>query len=46
MIRLAQEGAIDLDGQVTEVYPLERFADAVAATRSGRVIRTVLDFTA
>jgi S-(hydroxymethyl)glutathione dehydrogenase/alcohol dehydrogenase len=45
MIRFAQTGALDLDALVTEVHPLAAYRDAVAATRSGRVIRSVLDFT-
>lgn len=46
MIRLAQAGELDLGGLVTEVFPFDRWADAIAATRSGRVIRSVIDFTA
>lgn len=44
MIRLARTGALDIDALVTEVHPLEAYRDAIAATRSGRVIRTVLTF--
>jgi S-(hydroxymethyl)glutathione dehydrogenase/alcohol dehydrogenase len=46
MIGLAQRGELDLDALVTEVHPLDAYRDAIAATRSGRVIRSVLDFTA
>jgi S-(hydroxymethyl)glutathione dehydrogenase / alcohol dehydrogenase len=46
MIDLARRGGIDLQAQVTEVYPFHRWEEAIAATRAGRVIRTVIDFTA
>jgi Zn-dependent alcohol dehydrogenase len=46
MIALARRGALELDALVTEVYPLASYHAAIAATRSGRVIRSVLDFTA
>jgi len=43
--RLAQwalEGKLDLASMVTRTAPLEGWADALAAMRSGDVIRTVL----
>jgi S-(hydroxymethyl)glutathione dehydrogenase / alcohol dehydrogenase len=46
MIDLARRGELDLQAQVSEVYPFDRWGDAIAATRSGRVIRSVIDFTA
>lgn len=41
----AAQGRLDLASLVSEVYPLAQWADAIAATRSGRVVRSVLDFT-
>lgn len=46
MIWLARNGDLDLDGLVTERFPFDRWPDAIAASRSGRVIRSVIDFTA
>ena len=46
MIEHARAGRIDLDAMVTEVFPLSRWQDAIAATRSGAVVRSVLDLTA
>lgn len=44
MIWLAQSGHLDLDGLVSEVFPFDRWTDATAASRSGSVIRSVIDF--
>lgn len=45
MIDHATAGRLDLGALVTEVFPLARWADAIAATRSGAVIRSVLDLS-
>jgi S-(hydroxymethyl)glutathione dehydrogenase / alcohol dehydrogenase len=45
MIDHARSGRLDLAALVTEEFPLARWSDAIDATRSGRVIRSVLDFT-
>lgn len=43
LIALAQDHGIDLAKQVTRVWPLAQFEDAIAAVRSGQVTRAVLD---
>lgn len=43
MIALAASGELDLASQVTRVWPLAQFEDAIAALKSGKVIRAVLD---
>lgn len=45
LVELARSGGIDLDAQITGVWPLEGIADAIAAVRAGRVTRAVLDYT-
>jgi len=45
LIRLAEAGQIDIGAQVTQIWPLAEFADAIAALRAGRVTRAVLDHT-
>jgi S-(hydroxymethyl)glutathione dehydrogenase/alcohol dehydrogenase len=45
LIALAQCRKIDLAAQVTQVWPLAQFEDAIAALHSGRVTRAVLDHT-
>ncbi|MDD3799921.1 MAG: alcohol dehydrogenase catalytic domain-containing protein [Novosphingobium sp.] len=45
LIRLAQEGKLDIAGQVTQVWPLAEVEDAIAALESGKVTRAVLDHT-
>jgi S-(hydroxymethyl)glutathione dehydrogenase / alcohol dehydrogenase len=46
LIDLAREGEIDIDSQITRVWPLAEFETAMAALRSGQVVRAVLDHTA
>jgi len=43
LIALAQERRIDLAAQVTKVWPLAEFEDAIAALHAGAVTRAVLD---
>ncbi len=38
-------GRLDLDGLVSAVWPLEEITDAIAAVRSGEVLRAVLDLS-
>jgi S-(hydroxymethyl)glutathione dehydrogenase/alcohol dehydrogenase len=45
LIGLARKGAIDIDSQVTRIWPLAEFASAMTALRSGQVVRAVLDHT-
>ena len=45
LIEHARAGRIDLAAQVTRVWPLEQFADAIAALGAGEVTRAVLDLT-
>ena len=45
LIELARSRQIDLESQVTQVWPLDQFADAIAALRAGAVTRAVLDHT-
>lgn len=46
LIELARARRIDLASQVTQVWPLEQFEDAIAALRAGAVTRAVLDLSA
>jgi S-(hydroxymethyl)glutathione dehydrogenase/alcohol dehydrogenase len=46
LIDLARKGEIDIDSQVTRVWPLAEFETAMEALRSGQVVRAVLDHTA
>ena len=46
IIDLARRGELDIDTQVTRVWPLAEVDDAIAALRSGQVMRAVLDHTA
>jgi S-(hydroxymethyl)glutathione dehydrogenase / alcohol dehydrogenase len=46
LIDLARKGEIDIDSQITKVWPLAEFETAMAALRSGEVVRAVLDHTA
>ena len=39
----ARRGVLELDALVSAVWPLEEIDDAVAAVRSGEVLRAVLD---
>lgn len=43
LIALAQARKIDIAAQVTQVWPLAEFEEAIAALRSGKVTRAVLD---
>jgi len=43
IVTLAREGALDLAAQVTQVWPLDKIDDAIAAVRRGDVVRAVLD---
>lgn len=45
LIRLAESGQIDIGAQVTRIWPLAAFEDAIAALRAGDVTRAVLDHT-
>jgi S-(hydroxymethyl)glutathione dehydrogenase/alcohol dehydrogenase len=45
LIALAQAGRIDLASQVTHVWPLAEFEQAIAALEAGEVTRAVLDHT-
>jgi S-(hydroxymethyl)glutathione dehydrogenase / alcohol dehydrogenase len=46
IVRLATVGDLDLDGQVSHVWPLGEIESAIAAVRDGEVVRAVLDHTA
>jgi Zn-dependent alcohol dehydrogenase len=46
IVRLARAGDLDLDGQVSRVWPLGRVGEAIGAVRAGEVVRAVLDHTA
>jgi S-(hydroxymethyl)glutathione dehydrogenase/alcohol dehydrogenase len=46
LIDLARKGEIDIDSQITRVWPLAEFETAMEALRSGQVVRAVLDHTA
>lgn len=45
LIELAKARKIDVAAQVTRVWPLAEFEDAIAALHSGQVTRAVLDHT-
>ncbi|OCC25511.1 hypothetical protein MB02_02425 [Croceicoccus estronivorus] len=45
LIELAQDGKLEIAGQVTQVWPLAEVEDAIAALESGKVTRAVLDHT-
>jgi S-(hydroxymethyl)glutathione dehydrogenase/alcohol dehydrogenase len=45
LIDLARRGQIDIDSQVTKVWPLAEFQGAMTALRNGEVVRAVLDHT-
>jgi S-(hydroxymethyl)glutathione dehydrogenase/alcohol dehydrogenase len=45
LIDLARKGEIDIDSQITQAWPLAEFETAMAALRSGKVVRAVLDHT-
>jgi len=46
LISLARNGALDLSAQVSGVWPLARFEEAIAALEGGEVTRAVLDHNA
>ena len=45
LIRLAQQGKLEIAAQVTRVWPLAEVEDAMEALRTGQVTRAVLDHT-
>jgi S-(hydroxymethyl)glutathione dehydrogenase/alcohol dehydrogenase len=45
LIWLAESGQIEIAAQVTRIWPLAEFEDAIAALRAGDVTRAVLDHT-
>jgi len=45
LIEHARERRIDLSAQVTRVWPMAEFANAIAALKAGQVTRAVLDLT-
>jgi S-(hydroxymethyl)glutathione dehydrogenase/alcohol dehydrogenase len=45
LIRLAESGQIDVGAQVTQIWPLAEFENAITALRAGTVTRAVLDHT-
>lgn len=45
LVEHALAGRIDLGAQVTKVWPMEQFAEAIAALEAGQVTRAVLDLT-
>ncbi len=45
IVRLAEAGDLDLDSQVSRVWPLAEIDDAIAAVRAGEVVRAVLAHT-
>lgn len=45
MIAHACAGRLDLASQVTRVWPLAQFREAIAALQSGQVVRAVRDHT-
>ena len=46
IVRLATRGDLDLESQVSAVWPLAEIESAIAAVRAGEVVRAVLDHTA
>jgi S-(hydroxymethyl)glutathione dehydrogenase/alcohol dehydrogenase len=45
LIDLARKGEIDIDSQITKVWPLAEFQAAMTALRNGEVVRAVLEHT-
>jgi S-(hydroxymethyl)glutathione dehydrogenase/alcohol dehydrogenase len=45
IVRLARAGELELDAQVSRVWPLGEIEAAIAAVRTGEVVRAVLDHT-
>ena len=45
LIKLANDGKLDIKSQVTKVWPLAEFKDAIGALEAGQVTRAVLDHT-
>ena len=45
LIRLAQQGKLEIASQITRVWPLAEVEDAMEALRTGQVTRAVLDHT-
>lgn len=46
IVRLALAGELELDAQVTQVWPLAEITEAIDAVRAGAVVRAALDLTA
>lgn len=46
IVRLAEQGRLDLESQVSHRFPLDRIDDAVDTLRSGRALRVVVDVAA
>jgi S-(hydroxymethyl)glutathione dehydrogenase / alcohol dehydrogenase len=46
IVRLAEAGDLDLESQVSRVWPLAGIEEAIAAVRAGDVVRAALDHTA
>jgi Zn-dependent alcohol dehydrogenase len=44
LMQLYLDGRLDLDGMVSNIYPLAKINDAIAEARSGSVIRNVIAF--
>jgi S-(hydroxymethyl)glutathione dehydrogenase / alcohol dehydrogenase len=45
LIQRAAKGEIDLKSQVTQIWPMEKFEEAMQALLRGQVIRAVLDYS-
>jgi S-(hydroxymethyl)glutathione dehydrogenase/alcohol dehydrogenase len=45
LVEHARQGRIDLAAQVTRVWPMEQYDEAIAALEAGQVTRAVLDLT-
>ncbi|MGW4340352.1 zinc-binding dehydrogenase [Rhodococcus koreensis] len=43
IVRLAEQGRLDLAGQVSHRFPLDRIDEAISALRGGKVLRVVVD---
>jgi S-(hydroxymethyl)glutathione dehydrogenase/alcohol dehydrogenase len=43
LVRLAEQGRIDLENQISHRFPLNRYDEAIAALRGGKTLRVVID---
>jgi S-(hydroxymethyl)glutathione dehydrogenase / alcohol dehydrogenase len=43
IVRLAEQGRLDLESQITHRFPLTRYDEAIAALRGGKTLRVVVD---